>query len=116
MVDDEPAARDVVRQILERHGYRVFAVAGGAEALALVDRDPARIQLVITDLMMPGMDGAALLRHLRQSAPGLKAIAMTGGLSRAEMAQALEAESAEFLLKPFGAAVLLETVRRALRA
>ena len=116
VVDDEPAARDVVRQILERHGYRVFAVAGGAEALALYDRDPARIQLVITDLMMPGMDGAALLRHLRQSATDLKAIAMTGGLSRAEMAQALEAESAEFLLKPFGAAVLLETVRRALRA
>ena len=48
--------------------------------------------------------------------PQLKAVAMTGGLSRAEMAQALEADSAEFLLKPFDAAVLLETVRRALRA
>ena len=116
VVDDEPAAREIVRQILARHGYRVETAASGEEALALVDRDPARIQLVITDLMMPGMDGAALLRHLRRSAPDLKAIAMTGGLSRAEMAQALEAESAEFLLKPFGAAVLLETVRRALRA
>ena len=116
MVDDETAARDAVRQILERHGYRATVVSSGEEALALYDRDPARFQLVITDLMMPGMDGAALLRHLRQSAPTLKAIAMTGGLSRAEMAQALEAESAEFLLKPFDAAVLLETVRRALRA
>ena len=116
VVDDETAARDAVRQILERHGYRATVVSSGEEALALYDRDPARFQLVITDLMMPGMDGAALLRHLRQSAPTLKAIAMTGGLSRAEMAQALEAESAEFLLKPFDAAVLLETVRRALRA
>ena len=116
VVDDESAARDAVRQILVRHGYRATVVSSGEEALALYDRDPARFQLVITDLMMPGMDGAALLRHLRQSAPTLKAIAMTGGLSRAEMAQALEAESAEFLLKPFDAAVLLETVRRALRA
>ena len=113
---DWAAARDAVRQILVRHGYRATVVSSGEDALALYDRDPARFQLVITDLMMPGMDGAALLRHLRQSAPTLKAIAMTGGLSRAEMAQALEAESAEFLLKPFDAAVLLETVRRALRA
>ena len=116
VVDDEAAARDVVRQILSQHGYRVETAASGAEALALYDRDPARIQLVVTDLMMPGMDGAALLRHLRQTAPQLKAIAMTGGLSRAEMAQVLDAESAEFLLKPFDAAALLETVRRALRA
>ena len=116
VVDDEAAARDVVRQILSQHGYRVETAASGEEALALYDRDPARIQLVVTDLMMPGMDGTALLRHLRQTAPQLKAVAMTGGLSRAEMAQALEADSAEFLLKPFDAAVLLETVRRALRA
>lgn len=116
VVDDESSARDAVRQVLDRHGYRVFAVSSAAEALALYDRDPARIQLVVTDLMMPGMDGSALLRRLRRNAPDLRAIAMTGGLSRAEMAQALEAESAEFLLKPFDASVLLETVRRTLRA
>ncbi|MGD9612641.1 MAG: PAS domain S-box protein [Kiritimatiellia bacterium] len=116
LVDDEASARDVARQILEQHGYRVFTAPSGEAALALYDRDPTQIQLVITDLMMPGMDGAALLRHLRQSAPQLKAIAMTGGLSRAEMAQVLETESTELLLKPFGAPLLLETVRRALRA
>ena len=116
VVDDEAAARDTTRQMLERHGYRVWVASSGEEALALYDRDPARIQLVVTDLMMPGMDGAALLRHLRRSAPKLKAIAMTGGLSRAELEQALDAESAELLLKPFGAPLLLETVRRALRA
>ncbi len=114
VVDDEAAARRIARQILEKHAYRVFEAKNGEEALALYDRDPARIQLVITDLMMPGMDGAALLRHLRQTTPALKAIAMTGGLSPAEMAQAMEAESAEYLFKPFGADVLLETVRRVL--
>ena len=118
IVEDNPRLRPALRQGFEatRAVTVVGECASGEEALALYDRDPARFQLVITDLMMPGMDGAALLRHLRQSAPTLKAIAMTGGLSRAEMAQALEAESAEFLLKPFDAAVLLETVRRALRA
>jgi PAS domain S-box-containing protein len=116
VVDDEEVALDVARRILEQHGYRTLVARSGAEALALYDRDPARIQLVVADLMMPGMDGAALLRHLRRTTPNLKAVAMTGGLSRAEMAQALETESAEFLLKPFDAAVLLETVRRALRA
>lgn len=58
----------------------------------------------------------ASVRRLRQTTPALKAIAMTGGLSQAEMEQAMETESAEFLLKPFGGAVLLETVRRVLRA
>ena len=114
LVDDEASARQVARQTLEKHAYRVREARNGEEALALYESDPARIQLVLTDLMMPGMDGAALLRHLRRITPDLKAIAMTGGLSPAEMAQALDAESTEFLFKPFGADDLLETVRRAL--
>ena len=115
LVDDEASARQVARQALEKHAYRVLEARNGEEALALYERDPAQIQLVLTDLMMPGMDGVALLRHLRRTTPDLKAIAMTGGLSPAEMAQALDAESTEFLFKPFGADDLLETVRRALR-
>ena len=114
LVDDEASARQVARQTLEKHAYRVVEARNGKEALAIYDRDPAQIQLVIADLMMPGMDGVALLRHLRRTTPALKAVAMTGGLSRAEMAQVLDAESTEFLLKPFDANVLLETVRRAL--
>ena len=115
LVDDEASARQVARQTLEKHAYRVVEARNGEEALAIYDRDPSQIQLVLADLMMPGMDGVALLRHLRRTTPALKAVAMTGGLSRAEMAQALDAESTEFLLKPFDANVLLETVRRALR-
>lgn len=116
LVDDEDSSRQVARRTLEKNAYRVIEARNGAEAVAAYERDPARIQLVVTDLMMPGMDGVALLRRLRQTTPALKAIAMTGGLSPAEMEQAMETESAEFLLKPFGGAVLLETVRRVLRA
>ena len=115
LVDDEESSRQVVRRTLEQNAYRVVETRNGEEALAEYARDPARIRLVITDLMMPGMDGVALLRRLRHTTPDLKAIAMTGGLSREEMAQAMETESAEFLLKPFGATLLLETVRRVLR-
>ena len=114
LVDDEEPARQVARQTLEQNAYRVFEARSGEEALATYRRDPTKIQLVITDLMMPGMDGVALLRQLRQITPDIKAIAMTGGLSPAEMAQVMETESAEYIFKPFGADLLLETIRRVL--
>ncbi len=115
LVDDEEPARRVTRQMLERNAYLVVEAANGREALELYRQDPARFHLTITDLMMPTMDGVTLLRHLREITPDAKAIAVTGGLSHDEMARAMEAESAAFILKPFGADILLETVRRVLR-
>ncbi len=114
LVDDEESSRLVARQTLEHNGYRVHEARNGAEALSIYERDPAGIQLLITDLMMPAMDGVTLLRRLREITPTIKAIAITGGLSRAEMERVMEAESAGFILKPFDAAVLLEAVWRAL--
>ena len=114
LVDDEDSSRLVARQTLEHSGYRVHEARNGAEALSIYERDPAGIQLLITDLMMPAMDGVTLLRRLREITPTIKAIAITGGLSRAEMERVMEAESAGFILKPFDAAVLLEAVWRAL--
>ena len=114
LVDDEAFARQVARQILEQNGYQVVEAGGGAEALAAFARAPTRFPLVLTDLMMPGLDGATLLRRLREIAPALKAIVMTGGLTREEVARAVESESAAFLIKPFEAHALLETLRRTL--
>ena len=102
--------------MLEQSNYHVLDARNGKEALAIVERDPGRIRLVITDLLMPVLDGVTLLRNLRRRFPELKAIAITGGLSHEEMEQALESESAAFILKPFGAAVLLETIRRVLES
>ena len=116
LVDDEEQARQVTRRMLERNSYHVLDACNGQEALAIFERDPARIHLVITDLMMPVMDGGQLIRRLRERSPDVKTIAITGGLSREEMANVMESESAAFLLKPFGANVLLETIRRVLRA
>ena len=114
LVDDEAFARQVARQILEQNGYQVVEAGGGAEALAAFARAPTRFPLVLTDLMMPGLDGATLLRRLREIAPTLKAIVMTGGFTREEVARAVESESAAFLIKPFEAHALLETLRRTL--
>ncbi len=116
LVDDEESARRVARKALEQHAYHVLEARNGKEALAAFERDPGRIQLVLTDLMMPEMDGGTLLRHLRQISPNLKMIAMTGGLSPEEAARAVETESAAFIFKPFDAGVLLETVHRVLRS
>ncbi len=116
LVDDEASARHMTRQMLEQKGYHVLEAQNGKEALEIFERDPSSIQLVITDLMMPIMDGTTFLRQLRQKMPGVKTIAVTGGLSQAELAQAMESESSAFILKPFGATTLLETIRRVLEA
>lgn len=116
LVDDEEQARQVTRRMLERNAYQVLEARNGQEALAVFEGAPARIHLVITDLMMPVMDGAMLIRRLRQKSPDLKTIAISGGLSPEEMAKAMESESAAFILKPFGANVLLETIHRVLRS
>jgi len=114
LVDDEEAARQVARQTLEQNGYHVLEARNGQEALSIYEQDPARIHLLLTDIMMPGMDGPALLHRLRQTTPGIKSIAMTGGLSQPEAVQALEAETARLILKPLDAGTLLSTVRHAL--
>jgi CheY-like chemotaxis protein len=116
LVDDEEQARQITRRMLERNSYHVLDACNGQEALAIFERDPARIHLVVTDLMMPVMDGGQLICRLRERSPDVKIIAITGGLSREEMANVMESESAAFILKPFGANILLETIRRVLRA
>ena len=64
VVDDEPAIVAVVRERLEREGFHVRAVASGEEALASLEADPA--DLVVLDVMLPGMDGLEVLRRLRE--------------------------------------------------
>ena len=69
VVDDEAAVREVMQRTLEKHGYRVLTAAEGAEALALFAQHRAEIKAVITDMMMPGMDGPTLVRALAAIGP-----------------------------------------------
>ncbi len=110
LVDDEPDLRLMARRALERSGYRVIEAANGEEALALFDRHRGDITVVLTDMMMPGMDGADLVRGLRGRAAAVPIVGMSG-LGRSE--RLTDADSAlltGFLHKPFTP----DTLRRAL--
>jgi CheY-like chemotaxis protein len=102
-VDDEGSIRAVASRILERHGYKVLVVADGVEALTVFMQNRPAIAAVVTDMMMPGMDGPALVGVLRRLAPGL-AIMGISGVGEAVGRRQLESLSLPVVLaKPFTA-------------
>ena len=114
LVDDEPAVRDVLRRILEQHGYQVLEAADGTDALALFGLHRAEVRAVVTDLMMPHLDGLTLARLLRQMEARLPILGMTGLAQQANL-QGTDAGLLQGLLaKPFGANKLLAALSEAL--
>jgi PAS domain S-box-containing protein len=77
LVDDDAIVRDVLALSLEDAGYRVLAASGGAAALARLDA-PERVDIIVSDLAMPSMDGLALIRAAQERRPGLPAVLLTG--------------------------------------
>ncbi len=116
VVDDEVTIRRVTRQTLEAAGYAVLEAADGSEALStfLLERD--RIDLVLTDMMMPVMDGGRLIRVLRRLAPTLPVIGASGLAEGARPVGSDEEQPQQFLAKPFTAHALLRAVRSALES
>jgi two-component system cell cycle sensor histidine kinase/response regulator CckA len=110
VVEDEPAVRQLVAAALERAGYRVFEARDGETALSLFNENEAAIDLLVTDLRMPQMDGAELVRLLRARAPTLKVICVSGypgtGIDLTV--------TGHYLAKPFSKADLLNKVREVL--
>jgi PAS domain S-box-containing protein len=114
VVDDEPTVRLVSRRVLQRGGYRVLEAADGHEALDTFDRHQDEIAAVVTDMMMPGMDGAAVIRALRARSATVPIIGMSGiGISD-RLSTAEVASLAGFLQKPYTPDVLLTALHRAL--
>lgn len=109
VVDDESAILEITRETLAAYDYRVFATNTSEEAIAIFNRNHAEIDLVITDMMMPGIDGPELIQALRKVKPSIRVLAVSGGRAPAE-----ELGVRSFLRKPFGTATLLKTVRVAL--
>jgi PAS domain S-box-containing protein len=111
IVDDEPDVVEGLRQLLEQHNYCVYTAANGEEALDLVGSREHRIDAMVTDIMMPAMDGMALIRAVRSVMPELKIIASTGlgtdmgGATRTQELKSLGV--AYFLPKPYGTGKLL---------
>jgi PAS domain S-box-containing protein len=111
VVEDEVSLRDITRQILESYGYRVLLAVDGTDALVQFLEKQAEIRLVITDMMMPYMDGAATIRAIRKVAPETRIIA-TSGLMVSEYAREANSLGVQaFLAKPYTAETLLRTIR-----
>ena len=117
LVDDEDLLREVLAEQLEDAGYEVQMVANGADALALLAADE-RVDLLITDLSMPGMDGLAVIRAARDVRPGLPTVLLTGyaGESAAIAADAATTGSFSLLRKPIRLRELTDRLQSLLAA
>jgi len=113
VVDDEPAIVTVVRERLEREGFAVRAVASGEEALAHLETDPA--DLMVLDVMLPGMDGFEVLRRLRGAGDKLPVIVLTARDEDVDKIVGLELGADDYLVKPFNPRELSARVRALLR-
>jgi PAS domain S-box-containing protein len=113
VVDDEKALREITRQTLEEFGYRVLLAADGAEALELHGRHQGEIAVVVTDIMMPVLDGSELMCELRKRDARLPMIA-TSGFRNPDPKGESEGGADCFLAKPYTAGVLLRALEKVL--
>jgi two-component system, cell cycle sensor histidine kinase and response regulator CckA len=116
VVDDEASLRALIRHMLEFHGYRVMTAADGSEAVALFREKTGVVRAVITDMMMPRMDGAATIRAIREINPATRFIATSGLAASEDAKEARELGVQAFLAKPFTAAKLLQAVKDVISA
>jgi two-component system cell cycle sensor histidine kinase/response regulator CckA len=116
VADDEPQVLELIAELLSQKGYTVLLAADGEEALRVAEAHPGRVDLLLTDVVMPGMSGTELARYLRLSRPGLRVTYMSGYIrTRSDLGRLLESGAA-FLPKPFPPGQLLSTVRAVLDA
>ena len=115
VVDDEMAILEITRGTLEMHGYRALTASDGTEAVALYAQHKDEIKVVLTDMMMPYMDGPATIRALQKLNPRVKIIASSGLTETARMAEVSNGGVSRFLTKPYTAEKLLETVAEVLK-
>jgi signal transduction histidine kinase/CheY-like chemotaxis protein len=111
VVDDEAAVRGITRKILEKHNYHVVEAADGREALAVFGQHRGAIAAVITDLLMPVLDGPSLIRELRRLDPTLPVIAASGYAEGASFTAEERGQVQTILAKPYAAAELLVSLR-----
>jgi PAS domain S-box-containing protein len=115
VVEDEAAVRSIVERSLERAHYRIKVAASGDEALALANTEPA-FDLLVTDVVMPGMNGWELGRRLRERWPSLKVLYISGYTEEVVKDGGVVGEGLSFLQKPFLPADLLTAIRQLLDA
>lgn len=106
--------RQLVNSTLESFGYRVLSAGNPHDALSLAAAHNGPLQLLLTDVIMPGLDGRELYQQLSEGRPGLKVLYMSGYTDNAITHHGVLTEGAAFLQKPFAIRLLLEKVRAGL--
>ena len=116
LVEDEEAVRSFAARALKLRGYNVLEASGGEEALEIVNGHDATIHLLVTDVVMPNMDGPTLVRNVRRLRPDIQVIFMSGYAEDAFRRNDEKAEDLHFLPKPFGLKQLAAKVKDVLSA
>ncbi|HXA15813.1 MAG TPA: PAS domain S-box protein [Thermoanaerobaculia bacterium] len=114
IVDDDASVVSITKQTLEVFGYEVLTAEDGAQAIGVFSRRLADIALVVTDMAMPVIDGAALIAALNRMVPGVRIIATTGNPSAASMSKIARTGVTHILTKPYTAEELLRTLSEVL--
>ncbi|NKB87432.1 MAG: response regulator [Acidobacteria bacterium] len=112
IVDDEQSMREMLSYALDNEGWEVLTAADGAAAAVALQTEP--VDVVVSDIRMPGMDGLELLRHVTDSAPQTSVILMTAHASTDTAIEALRLGAYDYVTKPFDVDELKISVRRAL--
>jgi PAS domain S-box-containing protein len=114
VVDDEAAIREITKTSLETYNYKAITASDGIEAIALYAEHRDQVSVVLTDMLMPSMDGATTIRTLQKINPNVKIIAVSGLASTDKQTTATSAGVKTFLSKPYTAKELLSAINRVL--
>jgi CheY-like chemotaxis protein len=116
LVEDDEAVRNYIRQVLERHGYAVVEAVDQVEALNAVHAHHGRVDLILSDVLMPRGTGPELVRALGEVLPGVPALFISGYADVALTRQVTFPKASHFLQKPFSADELLARIKHLLQS
>jgi CheY-like chemotaxis protein len=114
LAEDEDGVRRMVQEVLSRQGYEVIAARHGEEAIEIAKRHLDRIDVLLTDVVMPGISGRQLADRLSRIRPGIRVIYMSGYAEDAIVQHGVLEDGIDFLLKPFLPEVLTTRLREVL--
>ncbi len=114
IVEDDERVRGLAARVLQKQGYRVFEYANGAEALTAIHGDPKPIHLLITDVVMPGMNGRVLAQHVQSLRPTIRVLYTSGYADDVMAHHGVKKRGVEFLAKPYSGEQLARRVREVL--
>jgi CheY-like chemotaxis protein len=114
VVDDEASIAEMMKAMLEAHSYRVLTAKDGAEAVGLYAKHVGEVHVVITDMMMPVMDGRATIRALQKLDPGVKIVAVSGLPTNDMIVETIGGSAVPILPKPYSTGKVLTLLRQVL--